>query len=184
VNDDQLIDEALTGNSTAFGKLVLKYQDRLCHTITHVMGSADDAYDVVQDTFVQAFLRLESFQRTAAFYTWLYRIGLNMAMTHLRRRKPALSIDRMRDATSQEPIDPGRGPDGPMRQQERVDQVQAALATLSEEFRVVLVLRDMEDCDYQTIAEMLELPLGTVRSRLHRARLQLRDQLKEVMQTD
>lgn len=184
MNDTQLIDEALAGNSAAFGELVLKYQDRLYHTLAHVMGSADDAYDVVQDTFVQAFVKLETFQRTAAFYTWVYRIAMNMAATHRRRRKPTLSIEQIRETTAQEPLDRGAGPDGRLRQRERADQVQAALASLSEEHRMILVLREMDGCDYETIAEMLDLPVGTVRSRLHRARLQLRDQLKGVLQED
>ena len=184
VNDDQLIDETLAGNSAAFGELVLKYQDRLCHCVAQILGSATEAQDVVQDALVHAFLKLETFQRTAAFYTWLYRIAVNTALSHRRRRKSGVSIDKLREATDHEPVDRGEAPDGRLQQQERVEQVQTALAALAEEYRVVLVLREIEGCDYETIGQILELPLGTVRSRLHRARLQLRDQLKEVLQAD
>lgn len=181
MNDHQLIDQALAGDSAAFGELVRKYQDRLYHTLMHVLGSADDALDAVQDAFVQAFVKLETFSRSAAFYTWLYRIALNTAASHRRRRHRSVSLDYLRETTAHEPCDNGAAPDGRLHQQERVDQVQSALAALSEEHRVVLVLREMDGCDYETMAQVLELPIGTVRSRLHRARLQLRELLKEAV---
>ena len=185
MNDDaQLIEETLAGESTAFGQLVQKYQDRLFHTIVHVVGSPEDARDVVQDAFVQAFVKLDSFQQSSAFYTWLYRIAFNVAASHCRRRKPTLSVERARETTGQEPIDEQAGPRQQAEQQERCRQVQEAIAELSEEHRTVLVLREIDGCCYETIAEILELPIGTVRSRLHRARLQLRDMLREVLTID
>jgi RNA polymerase sigma-70 factor (ECF subfamily) len=185
VNDDtQLIDASLAGQSAAFGQLVTKYQDRLYHSLVHQFGSAEDARDVAQDAFVQAFVKLESFRRESAFYTWLYRIAFNLAISRRRREKPTISVEDTRDRAGVEPIDLGGGPDGRLMTAERADQVHAALNRLSEEHRVVLVLRDMEDCAYGAIAEILDLPIGTVRSRLHRARLQLRDELKEVLQEE
>jgi RNA polymerase sigma-70 factor, ECF subfamily len=185
VNDDaQLIDLALAGQSAAFGELVSRHQDRLYNTMVHVTGSAEDARDVVQDAFVQAFLKLDTFQRTSAFFTWLYRIAFNLAVSHSRRRRPTASVEGLREATGQEPEDDGAAPSDRIEQQERVGQVQTALAALSEEHRSVLVLREMDGLDYETISELLDLPVGTVRSRLHRARLQMRDQLKAVLQTE
>jgi len=185
VNDDaQLIEETLAGKSTAFGQLVRKYQDRLYNTVVHVVGSTEDAQDVVQDAFVQAFLKLDSFQQTSAFYTWLYRIAFNVAASLRRRRKPTLSVEQTRETSGEEPIDAEAGPRQRAEQQERCQQVQQAIAELSEEHRMVLVLREIDGCCYETIAEILEVPIGTVRSRLHRARLQLRDQLKEVLAMD
>jgi RNA polymerase sigma-70 factor (ECF subfamily) len=184
VNDDQLIDEALAGGSAAFGRLVCRYQDRLFNAMVHVLGSTEDARDIVQDAFVQAFVKLETFKRTSAFYTWLYRIAFNAAVSQLRRQKPRLSIEQTRDRTGQEPVDCGEAPQEGLEQQERASQVQAALAALKYEFRVVLVLREIEGFDYQRIAQVLGLPVGTVRSRLHRARLQLRERLKAVLQED
>jgi RNA polymerase sigma-70 factor (ECF subfamily) len=181
LDDSQLIDEALAGKSSAFGQLVCRYQDRLYNTLVHVTGSAEDARDVAQDAFVQAFIRLETFQRTSAFYTWLYRIAVNQAISRIRRRKPTVSIEKVREQSGDEPLDSGDGPQGRIEQQERVDQVQAALGRLNEPYRTILVLREIEGCDYETIAEMLELPIGTVRSRLHRARCQLREELSEVL---
>ena len=105
MNDDaQLIDEALAGRSVAFGQLVTKYQDRLYNALVHVIGSADEARDVVQDAFVQAFLKLSSFHRTSAFYTWLYRIAFNVAISRRRRRKPMASVEQSREASGQEPM--------------------------------------------------------------------------------
>jgi RNA polymerase sigma-70 factor (ECF subfamily) len=179
-----LIDDALAGNTAAFGQLVVKYQDRLYNTIAHVIGSTEEAYDVVQDALVLAFVKLESFQRESAFYTWLYRIAFNVAVSRSRRRKPMLSVDQARELSGEEPPGRAESPGDRLEQQERVSQVQAALATLSEEHRTVLVLREMDGCCYETISEILDLPVGTVRSRLHRARLQLREQLKAVLQED
>ena len=183
-NDAQLIEEALAGNSTAFGNLVQKYQDRLFNTIVHVTGNAEDALDVVQDAFVRAFLKLDTFQQNSAFYTWLYRIAFNVAASRRRRKKPALSIEHARESSGLEPTDPQPGPEDRVEQDERCRQVQEAIAGLTEEYRSVLVLREIDGCCYETIADILDLPIGTVRSRLHRARLQLREELKEVLAID
>ena len=185
VNDDKrLIEQALAGDSAAFGRLVRKYQDRLYNTMVHVVGRGDDAMDVVQDAFVQAFLKLDSFKQTAAFYTWLYRIAFNVASTYRRRRKPMLSVDRVREVSGEEPIESDIGPADKMEQNERCRQVRSAIAGLSEEHRTVIVLREIDGCCYETIAEILGLPVGTVRSRLHRARLQLKEHLREVLMLD
>ena len=184
MDDDQLIDAALGGDSTAFGQLVRKYQDRLFNAIAHVAGSTEDARDVVQDALAQAFIKLETFQRCSAFYTWLFRIAYNTAISQRRRRKPTQSLESARDACGQEPVDDGAAPDERLQQQEQAALVQAALANLSHEHRAILVLREIDGCCYETIAQMLELPLGTVRSRLFRARIEMREQLKNVLRIE
>lgn len=184
IDDAQLIDETLRGRSAAFGQLVEKYQDRLYNTIVHVVGNGEDALDVVQDAFVQAFLKLESFQHSSTFYTWLYRIAFNTAASQRRRKHPVLSVEQTRETSGQEPVDGQSGPSEHLEQLERSRQVQQAIAGLSEEHRAVVVLREIDGCCYETIAEILNLPVGTVRSRLHRARLQLRDQLREMLMID
>lgn len=182
VNDDaQLIQATLSGKSAAFGRLVQKYQDRLFNTMLHVAGNAADAQDVVQEAFIQAFLRLETFAQESAFYTWLYRIAFNVAATHRRRKKPRVSIEEARDRRGEEPTSHETGPSESLERQERSRLVREAIAALPEEHRMVLVLREIDGCCYETIAEILQLPIGTVRSRLHRARLQLREKLKEVL---
>lgn len=184
LDDSRLINEALAGNSASFGQLVRRYQDRLYNTMYHVVHHAEEAQDVVQEAFVQAFVKLDTFQRTSAFYTWLYRIAFNTAISRQRRQRPTVSVEQARAATGEEPIDAQAPPQERLEQEERVAQVRAALATLTEDHRAILVLREMEGCDYETIAQMLDLPVGTVRSRLHRARLQLRDELESVLQSE
>ncbi len=181
-DDAQLIDEALAGDSAAFGQLVTKYQDRLYNTLVHQVGSAETAHDLVQDAFVQAYLKLETFQRASAFYTWLYRIAFNLAVSHRRRARAMVSIDEVREKLGHEPLDDAPPPEARLEQQERACQLEQALAGLSDEHRAILILREVEDCAYDEIAQMLDLPVGTVRSRLHRARLLMRDQLKGIFQ--
>jgi RNA polymerase sigma-70 factor (ECF subfamily) len=182
VNDDaQLIDQTLAGHPAAFGQLVQKYQDRLFNAVVHVAGSAEDARDIVQDAFVQAFLKLDTFQHSSAFYTWLYRIAFNLSASQRRRRRAAVSVEHVRETSGLEPVDNGEDPSERLEREERCRQVRQAIAELSEEHRTVLVLREMDGCCYESIAKILDLPVGTVRSRLHRARLQLREQLKEVL---
>lgn len=183
-DDGQLIDEALQGDSAAFGQLVTRYQDRLFNTLVHVVGSRDAAYDVVQDALVQAYVKLDKFARASAFYTWLYRIAMNTAASRRRREKPTVSVEQAREAAGHEPLDRGAPPGAAMERRELACQVRDGLARLSEEHRTILVLREIDDCSYEQIAEILELPIGTIRSRLHRARLQLRDQLKGILQED
>ena len=180
-DDAQLIDEALRGDAESFGELVRKYQDRLFNTVLHVAGRREEAEDVVQEAFVQAFLKLDSFHRESAFYTWLYRIAFNIAISRRRRRKGETSIDQQRETAGVEPLDDAEAPEERILREERAEQLSGALKRLSDEHRAILVLREMEGCCYETIAEILDLPVGTVRSRLHRARLQLRDELKGVV---
>lgn len=179
-NDAQLIEQTLAGRSAAFGELVRKYQDRLFNTIAHVAGNTEDARDIVQDAFVQAFLKLESFQHNAAFYTWLYRIAFNVAMSHRRARRPTVSIEQARENAGAEPADTSDNPETVLLRKERCQQVRNAIARIKEEYRAVIVLREIDGCCYETIAEILDLPIGTVRSRLYRGRLQLTKELKEL----
>jgi RNA polymerase sigma-70 factor (ECF subfamily) len=182
VSDDlQLIDQAIDGQPEAFGQLVLKYQDRLYNTVYHVLGHAEDARDVVQEAMVQAFVKLDTFGRRSAFYTWLYRIAFNVAASHRRRQKPSASLARVPGKKDFDPPDNELDPVERLEQKQRCQRVRQAIAQLHEDYRSVLVLREIDGCRYETISEILDLPLGTVRSRLHRARLQLRDALKDML---
>jgi RNA polymerase sigma-70 factor (ECF subfamily) len=179
-DDGQLIRAACQGDSAAFGGLVRKYQARLCTALTHVCGSLDDAEDVAQEAFVQAYVKLRTFAGGSAFYTWLYRIAVNAAISRRRRRREQTALSP-RDEVGLEPLDDGERADERLLREERAVHVQRALGRLSDEHRTILVLREIEDCDYDEIAQILELPVGTVRSRLHRARLQLKEQLDAVL---
>lgn len=178
VKDDfQFVEAALAGQKEAFGQLVERYQDRLIHAISRYLGSVEEAHDVAQDAFVQAYTRLASFRGEAAFYTWLYRIAFNLAMTRVRRRRPMQSLDQAKDRLGNEPIDAGATAETGILREEQARVVHRALGQLDEEFRQVLVLRELEGCTYDQISQILEIPVGTVRSRLYRARIQLRDHL-------
>ena len=165
----QLIDQALKGDRSAFAQLVELNQGRLFASMIQVTGSPDEAEEVVQDAFIRAFVKLDTFQRNSQFFTWLYRIAFNSALTRRRRRKNRVSLDHARETVGLEIADDGDGVDEPMLRQERVVLVRQALAQLTEEHRSILVLREMEDQSYENIAEILEISIGTVRSRLCRA---------------
>lgn len=176
-DDAYLIGATLAGDSSAFGRLVGTYQDRLFNSLLRVLGSADDAADITQDAFVQAFTKLDSFRGSSAFYTWLYRIAFNLAMSHRRRGRKTQSLDGLKSAQGSEPADCLPSAETKLLQHEQAEMVHAALAELELDYRQIIVLREMDGCSYEEIAELLELPIGTVRSRLFRARLQLRDLL-------
>jgi RNA polymerase sigma-70 factor (ECF subfamily) len=183
-DDAPLIQATLRGDSHAYGKLVQKYQDRLLTALVHVCSSRHEAEDALQDAFVQAYLKLASFAGGSAFYTWLYRIAFNTAISRRRRRRDESSVEQNRELTGDEPQDDGEGVDENLLRQERAVQVQKALAKLSDEHRSILVLREVEGCDYDHIADILDLPVGTVRSRLHRARLHLKEELSAILQAE
>jgi RNA polymerase sigma-70 factor, ECF subfamily len=178
-NDVRLIDETLNGDCQAFGELVKKYQNRLYNTIVHVVGSHEDAQDIVQDTFVQAFDKLNTFRSRSSFYTWIYRIAFNYSISKLRRKREVL-VDYNDEATPK-PFDRDDAPEDGLLREERSRRVREALSVLSDEHRVVLVLRELDDCGYAEISEILDLPIGTVRSRIHRARSEMRYELKDLL---
>ena len=180
-DDGHLIRAACQGDAAAYGALVRKYQARLCTSLTHICGSLDDAEDVAQEAFVQAYVKLRSFAGGSAFYTWLYRIAVNAAISRRRKRREQTSVDSKREELGLEPMDDAEQADERLLREERAGQVQLALSKLSDEHRTILVLREIDDCDYDEIANILELPVGTVRSRLHRARLQLKEQLDRIL---
>ncbi len=181
INDGQLVQAALGGDKEAFGRLVERYQDRVFNTLVRVLGSRDDARDIVQDAFVQAFVKLDSFRGDAKFYTWLYRIAMNLALSHRRRRRPTESLDATKDNVGEEPVAQQPTAAQEMIERERAEQLQQALLELNDGHRQILVLRELEGFSYETISEILELPVGTVRSRLFRARIQLKEQLQTML---
>ena len=175
--DRQVIDRVLGGEGSAYGLLVRRYQDRLFNTLTRIMSSPDDAEDITQDALMQAYVKLASFQGKAAFYTWLYRIAFNLAMSHQRKRRPVTLPDPAGPHGSADPTAETPSPEECVMTAERVGEVQEAIAQLGDEQRQVVVLREMEGCDYEQIAAILEIPIGTVRSRLFRARQELKAKL-------
>jgi RNA polymerase sigma-70 factor, ECF subfamily len=182
--EDQLIDQALQGDRDAFTRLVQLNQDRLYSSMIQVTGSPDEAEEVVQEAFIRAFIKLDTFQRNSQFFTWLYRIAFNSALTRRRRKRARVSLDHCRENNGLEVTDRGDGVDEPMLRRERVEMVRDAMDTLTDEHRSILVLREMQDHSYEDIAEILEISIGTVRSRLSRARYQLKLALEAVLRAE
>jgi len=182
LNDEsRLIEDAIVGDTAAFGELVRRYQDRLYTAVVHIVGCRSEAEDVVQDAFVQAYVKLSTFKQNSKFYTWLYRIAFNVSISRRRRRKVEISVEEGRDATGDEPVDSGSSPIAPLEEAERREQLQEAMLRLTEEHRAIIVLRHMEEFSYEEIAQVLDISVGTVRSRLHRARASLLEHLREIM---
>ena len=181
MNDDdrQLIADCLGGRRDAFGELVTRYQTRLYNAALRLVQSPDDAADVVQDAFLSAYQAIHTFKGDAEFFTWLYRIAFNTAISLKRKKRPAVSLEANAGETGIDPDDPSEyvKPGAALERSEDERQLNEAIARLSPEHREVLLLKDIEGLKYEDIAELLRVPIGTIRSRLHRARLELRDLL-------
>lgn len=181
-DDQRLISACLAGETAAFGELVTKYQDRLFHTVFRLVNNAEDARDVVQDAFLSAYQSLGTFKGGSQLFTWLYRIAVNSAITLKRKQKAGFRLHGAAETGAKvDPVDPSdlSRPGYAMEMAEQESKVHQALARLSPEHRVVLVLKDLDGKKYEEMAIILQVPVGTIRSRLHRARLELRDILLE-----
>ncbi len=178
MNDEELIDKTLAGDSSAFGVLARKYQDRVYNLALPIVGNVDDAMDVTQETFLQALSHLDSFRRSSRFYTWLYRIAYNCAVGSLRRRRRTVSVDYVIDEYGETFESNVEAPDARASLSDDAKLLKVALDKLPLEYRTPLILREIEGANYEQIAETLNIPVGTVRSRLHRARASLREALE------
>ena len=177
-DDHRLITECREGNTAAFGTLVSRYQDRLYNTVLRLVNNAEDARDVVQESFLHAYQSLHTFKGDSLFFTWLYRIAINTAISMKRKQRPMLRIQATgEDKNAIDPLDSSEmnRPDHALEIAEEERRINDALGKLSVEHRTVLVMKDMDGIKYEAMAEMLGVPVGTIRSRLHRARLELRD---------
>ena len=204
----ELLKRAQRGDRAAYGQLVVLYQDRVYNAILRMVGNRDEAAELAQEAFTRGLSNLNSFRGDAAPYTWLFRIAVNLAISQLRRvqRHRVFSLDggssgggrngrdhggdsnpqdqaaALLDRIRQQQRDTAQDhPSHAMEQRERAEQVVAALGRIDPEYRAVLVMRDVEGFDYQQMADVLGLPLGTLKSRLFRARIALRDELKAYM---
>jgi len=174
MNELLLISRARGGDREAFGELVEQYRDNVYRLAYRMCGNAYDADEAAQEAFVAAWRALPNFRGDAKFSTWLYRLTTNAAIDVMRREK------RHKTVGDGEMVDLADDADSPQETVERTEQqeaVQKALATLSEEYREVLLLRYMEELDYAEIAEVLQLPSGTVKSRINRAKAALKTAL-------
>jgi RNA polymerase sigma-70 factor (ECF subfamily) len=183
-SDGELIDWALQGNQRGFEELTHRYQDRLFASIRRDVGCPILAEDIVQDAFVRAFTALASFRGGSAFYTWLYRIAMNSRRTYMRKCHATVALQHDWDGGSQlQKATPDSPSDRIERDETRV-QVRQALSRLDENHRRILILREFDGHDYQTIAQVLRVNMGTVRSRLARARSRLKKELTPYVQPE
>lgn len=171
--DLELIRLARSGDRTAFGEIVRTYQRRVFIVAARIVGERADAEDIVQDTFVRAWKSLDGFDDTRPLGPWLCTIAANRAKTHLQSRKR-----RATEELTEHVVAPGLRPDEEVRQSLTRSKVMQAMQELSEEQRAVLTLRVLEDLSYEEISAALGIPLGTVMSRLSRAREQMRQRLR------
>jgi RNA polymerase sigma-70 factor (ECF subfamily) len=179
-SDQDLIELTRSGESSAFDLLVRRYQDRLVHSLEHVLSSREDALDIAQQAFLLAWKKLASYRGESSFYSWLYRIAVNAAASHFRRPVvSAGSLDQLHDVGGIELPDRrvATGPGQSLEQEEEIQRVRQALQQVSEEFRQPLILREIEGFSYDQISEILGIPSGTVRSRIFRARQELMERL-------
>jgi RNA polymerase sigma-70 factor, ECF subfamily len=161
-SDAELVDRARAGHDEAFGVLMRRHERRVYNLCYRMMGRQEDARDAAQDAFLSAYRRLESFRGDAAFTTWLHRIAVNACYDMLRKRRAELPLDEVPE--------PPAGPDPAEGASIAVD-VQRALLVVPVEFRAALVLRDVHQLPYEEVAKILGVPIGTVKSRLHRGRV-------------
>ncbi|MCE9594026.1 MAG: sigma-70 family RNA polymerase sigma factor [Planctomycetes bacterium] len=180
--DLSLVEETLAGNQLAFQLLVERYQGRMFALARHYTRNTAELEDIVQDTFLKAFTHLSSFERQSSLYTWLARIAINTSLDFLKRhgRSPVQAVEDLEVVQGFERSRPNShspAPDSRLEREEIARITQEVLAELPEIFRTVLVLREFEDLPYQEIADILGISIGTVESRLFRARARFRDKL-------
>lgn len=189
LRESSLIRRSQEGEVAAFGELVETYQDRILAVCVRTIGNRSAAEDIAQEAFVRAFTSIRRFDGRAAFYTWLFRIAMNLCLSELRKKRHGvMSLDGARAGREGPALanhrDRGMGPSAEAELREEHQRVVEALDKLDAEHRAVVILRDMESLDYAEIAEILEVPVGTVKSRLHRARCTLREMLQPLLGQD
>jgi len=184
--DQALVERVQQGDARAFELLVRKYQNKIVQLATRYLHDPSEAQDVAQETFIKAYRALPSFRGDSAFYTWLYRIAINTAKNHLAMRSRRPTDDDI-DFEQAEQFDSGtrlrqlETPEGLLLTDELADVIQSALNDLPDELRAAITLREFDGLSYEEIASVMECPVGTVRSRIFRAREAIDNKLKSIL---
>ena len=194
LEDLELVEQVKAGHTEAFGTLVQKYQDRIFNTCWRICGHLEDARDVTQEAFLKVFEQIATFRQESGFYTWLFRVAVNLSLTKRRRAKTRreVPLDQVGEAAGTQADELAR-----LAQRDTAGnsahsvghstlqtQVLHAFQLLDDDHRAVIVLRDIEELSYRDISAILEVAPGTVRSRLHRARMELRRLLRPAVAQD
>ena len=187
--DQQLVERAQRGDKHAFELLIAKYQRRLARLISRFVRDAAEVEDVTQDAFIKAYRALPTFRGESAFYTWLYRIGINTAKNYL------LALKRRAPTSTQFDVDEAEGfeeagllqevstPENELMSKQVIEVVNASLRQLPDDLRTALTLREIEGLSYEEIATVMNCPIGTVRSRIFRAREAIAENLRPLLGT-
>ncbi|HLU20727.1 MAG TPA: RNA polymerase sigma factor RpoE [Pusillimonas sp.] len=188
--DAELVARVQRGDKRAFDLLVLKYQRKIMRLLSRMIRDPGDIEDVAQEAFIKAYRALPQFRGESAFYTWLYRIAINTArnwQASSARRPSVPNVTETQDGETFSQIDNLTDistPESLMASRQIVETVNAAIAALPEELRTAIILREIEGMSYEDIAQTMECPIGTVRSRIFRAREAIAAQLRPVLDTD
>jgi RNA polymerase sigma-70 factor, ECF subfamily len=179
------IKQVLKGDQNAFEDIVEIYKDKVYHLCYRMLGNTHESEDAAQETFIRAYINLSSFNIKLKFSTWLYRIATNLCIDRIRKKKPDYYLDAEVAGTegltmySQIPSNTEL-PEAELESMEIQEQIQKGIAKLPEKYRAVIILKYIEELSLNEISEILELPLGTVKTRIHRGREALRNQLSYV----
>lgn len=184
--EQEWIARAKAGDMQAFEALILQHEKIVYNVALRMMNHSEDARDISQEVFLKAYKSIGQFDERAMFSTWLYRITTNTCIDELRRRKGKQSYSLEEELESEEGsmqrqiADEGETPEESLLRAERVDELKKALAQLTEEHRLAVILRDIRGLSYEEIAEIMNLPMGTVKSRISRARNQLKQEILKI----
>jgi len=181
VDDRRLVEAAAEGSREAFDELVRRHQTSILNLVRALTGGSADAEDLAQDVFVRAWRGLSGFKGESAFRTWLHRVAINVVQSHRGRASKLRRLFQVGPATPDVQDDPIESAADPADLEQDVilrDAIDKALATLPEELRIAVTLRDVQGLDYRAIAEITGAPIGTVESRIFRARARLKKELK------
>jgi RNA polymerase sigma-70 factor (ECF subfamily) len=178
---EALIQRCLRGDQVAWEQIVKQHWRKVFNIAYKFVGKHDEAEDLTQEIFLKIFRSLDTFDRRANFQTWLISVSRNLCIDHYRSvRKERETIDRQVDANELTPAAPDAGPIAALEQRDRVTLLRQALAKLPESLRTAVVLRDLQELSYQEIADRLNLPEGTVKSRINRGRTELARQVRKL----
>ncbi|MCH9649894.1 MAG: sigma-70 family RNA polymerase sigma factor [Deltaproteobacteria bacterium] len=186
MSDEELVAAILGGRQDLFGELVERYQGRLVNYLYRILRNVDEAHDLAQDVFFKVYQALDGFNPKYRFSTWLFRVGQNAAIDFLRKRRFKLVSLQRQDSESGESQQwdlpsPERGPYGDLRNRERGGAIQEAIEELPWEYRELILLRHYGEMSYDEIAQLKEMPLGTVKNKLFRGRQMLKEKLADFL---